>query len=1611
MKKTSPRTLLLALITATIATLSTSASSNAAGNGWVSDGYPGTGHGGGGGGYCIAQGYAPACFGYSWVYYEYQQKGKYLDKDFYFPEADSVGDASLPLISKKCKTYGDHTGFWHYGGNAVSYQPSSYYNIGSTGYRYRVNGSVGVNTTPKNTFYSRENVGYDNAQLSNYLFYTAPYTALHWATYQTNGAGKDENTTNTSTAYSKRMYGKTLKHDLYQVINNTPIKMYSATNYAKYTSGNSGDQFNNVLIAFKKAYKAAGGGTWTDNYIPGGIYAFCSGSTIGDDDSNFTGSIKVSVGGAAKTSGETVTIDTESTNVVFEHTITRKNDGPEKNLDNSYYTTVIGGGKASGSSTKKNKVPIAKNKSAKVVTDSIPVSLERGESKTLKQTLHYDTVVTQDNKSKSTGSVDSSITIKRKLSAKFTPTQTCTVKVANNTTNECNSTRNTNSKSYTITQKSSVTSDFNKDYSEGISASTVDGGKPGFNKQSFGVNTKCARSKRPYTQFWWTYTDKTSGWTTGPTLAEKTNDKDTKNSCNNKLNWYTFDKKEQTKTWNNNILLGNNEQKVTVKKCSTLSVESTYEWKNTSPNDQEGSNRTVSEICNTIVRWRRFVNFSKGTSSIKVKTDDKTIDSAKDKTIATGNDGKFTVTFTYSVDRKGTDNAKDSGAENITVTNKWGSIETITAADRTGRTYPANGKYEAHDYGSFSSKNQNTNNVSGTKTETIKGQLYYGQKVKICGKVKYYKKVKETDDGSDLVGSIATDEVGCVTITRQDGVCEYNNKKFTHSNADNMARIGVINSSLSNSYTYSEWQISDTKEKSATPIYARPGDNIKYRIDYCMAASYAHSINQISGYSDNGNNATLQIKGNSATYESGDDTRLDNRQKNHYLFIDDVSTYNSSTKVTTPKTFTFAKSGGGVLINDDFMGSKQSPGEKRNDYKCNPSTGKTGYYQVWGAVKRKDSSATSDNYITSCGQSLTESFDVGRELSEKISFTKMGIRNGVVSQSVSGDNLAYSVSVRVPYNYTAKPYMKNNSSPTGVVQIGGTMRAAPGIVVSPRKNCALTGNSSCNDPKATYATVTKPTTVTIEAKLDKTRILKSDTYIIRANSDGDLKGGVTNLDNIEVDIPNDAQPGSKICITMSISPIDSHNNATGTANGAGDNEIALQESGEGSLPAEACSTVVKRPTVSIEDSNLYSAKGISTSIVERGAAGNRKLYGSWSEYGIFGIVNTATGTLGIASGAAFGYNPSSSYHKSGSNTLSVQTPQPLLIATYEDGPKKGTIRYNYKYINETTKQQHINYKYVKDTNGNNGHYEQYGDIEETTLIPEDYRSDVSSEPPINITGNHDYMESNPTVCAFSTQTFANTKCGELVKPEGSATNAIGREAAESYYDNIIDRYDESEECTDSEIGFNSGDIINATKIDSSDDDNSAYYKCAKEKIKLGMNGNPIDISTLSITNDGSGNTTSTQSVLVFRAKTIIINSDIIASNDLKKSPDDMKMPIIIADYVWITGTPKRIDAIIIAKKELNTCRWNTNDLSDNAKIDMSSLNSEVCTNELRFTAPVVVNGQLILNRTHGAGSGDDQTVRAEIFELNPATYLWSYSEMSRYNQAITTYLRELPTRY
>ena len=152
--------------------------------------------------------------------------------------------------------------------------------------------------------------------------------------------------------------------------------------------------------------------------------------------------------------------------------------------------------------------------------------------------------------------------------------------------------------------------------------------------------------------------------------------------------------------------------------------------------------------------------------------------------------------------------------------------------------------------------------------------------------------------------------------------------------------------------------------------------------------------------------------------------------------------------------------------------------------------------------------------------------------------------------------------------------------------------------------------------------------------------------------------------------------------------------------------------------------------------------------------------------------------------------------------------------------------------------------------------------------------------------------------------------------------------------------------------------------------------------------------------------------------TLVLNGDIESGLCDGSDDDDPVMSnlgqiteqILIADKVYLTNNVKRVDAIIIAN-EVNTCAYNTiDDLYNDHKITTGNLNSDVCNNSVVFNAPVITK-KLILARTAGAGHQESSIQRAEIFNLRMDTYLWSYAQMQRYSQAVTTFSRELPVRY
>ena len=1626
--------------------------------------------------------------GYGWVYFKYDSGMK---QDIKFgPASDNSG--GIKTIDKKCYDYG---GFWHYGFYVQK-------NLWHTGYAYTnvlMNGySTAGNPEHKNGDSSSRDKHYNDFPISK------------------------------------------LSHEFY-ADNNKKNRIAYAANIAKDST---------VHDYYKQWLNVSG-----DNDIwNSDLSWFCWSETMGGNE--FTGSIDLKVNNVSVDNDASIEVG-ESAKVSFTHTVKRKNSGADKSINNKYHTTVSGG---YGSVLAETTSSFTKGQSKNVKSDSFTVNLSPGGSVTVCQRLYYNDKVEDNNTAKSSTSTKKCAQLTRPAGGAFDVNQTCSVDSgAEHEGNQCNVNYNTNSQTWTIKHTSKVTTD---------ASGTVPAGKTATSNATYKHGTldygitgqQCVRSKSPFTNFW--YYENGSPIDSGPTLSATStqdlapghsgednyhwtggyhngdcNNWDKKGNCigyeqlktykkyesgceTGRTYWQEFNNKEKNATYSGaNLLLPEDRTKETVSTASQytiMSVKANY-------SKEKWSGDKSSTVWNTVTRWRRHAHFRQGTTTFKAdqnKDNNKTVattDRANNYDLdVTNSNGRFIVTLSYALDRTNTDNVMDAGAENFTVKNQWSSKETIVADDNSGQIYKVNhekvdgvnyGAYNVYrDEGEFSSTNANTNNVAGPKTHTISGMLYYGQKIKICGVLKYGDKVRELNYGGSEVESWTESTTNCITIHRDTKKCEVPgyNAVLDHQKGDNVAIIGAINTTTGMSdYRYTTWsrgqgRVDQIKDLTATAIWARPGDNIKYHTEYCMGANYAHVVHLADGRAiANGVDTTLKADADSTARRDNDTKKVNAIRRSHYLFGESMSKLSGpaeNTK-TTPIIFNFTKEADGTFnpsnaTNDDkYIGKKSSPSDDANFYNC-PNSGNTsgaaGYYQVAGVVKHLTDDYTKDNYFidtNKCGSNRTQSLDVGRELNERITWTNMYVTtSGSTTTATVRADYASRAYVRVPYNYTAKPYVQNNSKPDGTVQIGGKITTTPGISVYPRINCAfvagynegnVTRDEQCRAASsyANYATVTKPTTVKLEAYVSGTpnRVFKTDSYVVRANTKSNLRGSVgepigtlneggTKFDNdYTVDVPNDIAPGDRVCVKMTITPADSHNN-TGRqfVYGASQNYAAsedttnqtktfyaLREDGTTSAVAVSCSTAVKRPTVSIEDSNLYSATNIKTSVVSRkNSDDNYYLFGSWSEYGIFGNVvtgslATSVSTQGMASGASYGYPLESSFWSRHNKTITSYNVVPKTVVTYtKGGPKSGTHYYNYTRLSSSVtsyNRYQITYEYTENADGTHQYVLKSKGNETIPLpTPQSYKT-----PKINAENAVGSAQKDTKICVHATQTFANVNCDD----NKVGSNNIGADAAANFYDSIIDRYS-SQRMTTTDTseapkilggGSEYIDVVStkakAEKLEAGSDENSAFYKYPgnDKKIFLGYaDGTDIDYSSLSIASGGTAEGIdlgqSVSSVVVYRADTVVINSNIIANSDKKTGPGDFRMPIIIANKVWITGTPKQIDAVIIAKEQLNTCKWNnyesflnnipvTFPQSTGSDNSTTKMNSNLCTNELRFTAPVVVKGKLILNRTAGAGGGSDQTRRAEIFELNPATYLWSYHEMSRYSQATTTYSRELPSRY
>ena len=275
------------------------------------------------------------------------------------------------------------------------------------------------------------------------------------------------------------------------------------------------------------------------------------------------------------------------------------------------------------------------------------------------------------------------------------------------------------------------------------------------------------------------------------------------------------------------------------------------------------------------------------------------------------------------------------------------------------------------------------------------------------------------------------------------------------------------------------------------------------------------------------------------------------------------------------------------------------------------------------------------------------------------------------------------------------------------------------------------------------------------------------------------------------------------------------------------------------------------------------------------------------------------------------------------------------------------------------------------------------------------------------------------VCVFGSQTFSNNvSCGDESSSLGSSEIASAACSAKNFATSIKSRY----------AAIAATKIIKVSNLgecSSFDSPGAAHCVTDNEGTKYAH----ISVSNGLLAGSGAGGVLYTriegnaylssvpvapeQATVYYVTGTLVINGDILASSSDAgyNSINAIRQNLIFADKVLIMPNVKKIDALVVADSEVDTCAYTSIDnLKNGVRTRLNSLSSQVCNNELIFEAPVITPA-IKLHRTYGADEGNNAIRRAEVFNFNMANYLWSYSQSAKYNQANTTNIRELPPRY
>lgn len=132
---------------------------------------------------------------------------------------------------------------------------------------------------------------------------------------------------------------------------------------------------------------------------------------------------------------------------------------------------------------------------------------------------------------------------------------------------------------------------------------------------------------------------------------------------------------------------------------------------------------------------------------------------------------------------------------------------------------------------------------------------------------------------------------------------------------------------------------------------------------------------------------------------------------------------------------------------------------------------------------------------------------------------------------------------------------------------------------------------------------------------------------------------------------------------------------------------------------------------------------------------------------------------------------------------------------------------------------------------------------------------------------------------------------------------------------------------------------------------------------------------------------------------IVIDKNIVYEGNYSSLADVPKV-IIYAENIKINCNVMRIDAVLIANKDIDTCG------------NGGKENSEARSRQLIINGSVITN-TFTLGRTYGAATGKNSIVPAEIVNYDSSLYLWANRQASttRSGDLTESYITELAPRY